>query len=133
MVHVIQISYGLQELVHKKSKYFAEELADYCSHNIFYIPRHTSKSAIDSSYVEPDERLSSTSSPDLDLLFAIAEKLIKNIKMVDEAIQERRKLLEQVKNVKKKCDLLSQNVQIGNDLLKNDNIQKSLASPDVQT
>ena len=51
--------------------------------------------------------------------------------MLDEAIQERRKMLERLKNVKKKFDLLSQNALIGNNLLKDDNIQKSLASSDV--
>lgn len=66
------------------------------------------------------------SCPDVNLLLVMAEKLVNNIEMVDKAIQERRKLLEQVKEVKKKCDLLSQNAQIGNDLLKDENIQKSL-------
>lgn len=66
------------------------------------------------------------SCPDVNLLLVMVEKLVTNIEMVDKAIQERRKLLEQVKEVKKKCDLLSQNVQIGNDLLKDENIQKSL-------
>lgn len=65
------------------------------------------------------------------LLFTVAEKLINNIEMVDKAIQERRELLEQVKQVKKQCDLLSQNVQLGNDLLKDEKVQKSLTL-DVQ-
>lgn len=115
--------------MHKKSKYFAEQLADYYSHNIFYIPRNTSISAVDSSYIEADELQDDTAShPDVQLLFAVAEKLVKNIEMVDEAIEQRRKLLEQVKEVKKQCDLLSQHAQTGNDLLKNENIQKSLTS-----
>ena len=116
----------LQELVHKRSKYFVEQLADYYSHNIFYIPRHTSISDVDSRHIEPDDQPHNLSCPDINLLLVIAEKLVNNIEAVDKAIQERRKLLEQVKEVKKKCDLLSQNARIGNDLLKDENIQKSL-------
>ena len=110
----------MQELVHKKSKYFAEQLADYYSHNIFRIPRHISVSVIDSNHIEVDKQQQDDSSPcpDVQLLLAIVEKLVKNIEIVDKAIQERKKLLEQVKQIKKQCDLLSQNAQIGNDLLK---------------
>ena len=100
-------------------------MADYYSHNIFYIPRHTSISDVDSRHIEPDDQ-HNLSCPDVNLLLVMAEKLANNIEMVDKAIQERSKLLEQVKEVKKKCDLLSQNAQIGNDLLKDENIQKSL-------
>lgn len=116
-----------QELVHEKSKYFAEQLADYYSHNILYIPRHISVSAVDSSYVEVDEE-QHDSYPDIHLLLAVAEKLVKNINLVDKAIEERRKLLEQVKEVKKQCELLSQNSKTGNELLMNKNVQKSLAT-----
>ena len=116
-------------MVQKKSKYYAEQLADYYSHNILCIPRHTSISAVDSSYVEPNgEEHDSTSCPDIQLLFSVAEKLVRNIEIVDKAIEERKKLLEQVKEVKKQCDTLSQNAVTGNDLLKDENIQKSLTT-----
>lgn len=104
-------------------------MADYYGHNILCIPRRVSISAVDASYVEPNEQgHDPTSSPDIHLLFAVAEKLVKNIEVVDKTIEERRKLLEQVREVKKQCNLLSQNTQIGNDLLKDENIQKSLTS-----
>lgn len=108
-----------------KSKYFAEQLADYYSHNIFRIPRHTSISAVDSGFIEADKQ-DSNPRQDVQLLLVVTEKLVKNIEMIDKAIQERRKLVEQVKQVKKQCDLLSQNAQTGNDLLKDDKIQKLL-------
>lgn len=104
-------------------------MADYYSHNILCIPRNTSISAVDSSYVEPDgEQHDSTSCPDIQLLFNVAEKLVRNMEIVDKAIEERKRLLEQVREVKKQCDTLSHNAEIGNDLLKDENIQKSLTT-----
>ena len=89
------------------------------------MPRHTSISDVDSRHIEPDDQHNS-SCPDVNSLLAITEILVNNIETVDKLVQERRKLLEQVKEIKKKCDLLSQNARIGNDLLKDENIQKSL-------
>lgn len=84
---------------------------------------------MDSNYVEVDKQQHDpTSCSDIPLLLGIVEKLVKNIEVIDKAIQERRVLLEQVKEVKKHCDMLSQNAQTGNDLLKDENIQKSLTS-----
>ena len=104
-------------------------MADYYSRNIFCIPHHTSVSAVDSSYVEADgEQHDLTSCPDIQLLFDVAEKLLRNIEMVDKAVEERKKLLEQLREVKKQCDKLSQNAETGNDLLKDENVQKSLTT-----
>jgi len=80
---------------------------------------------VDSGFIEAEEQ-GSNPCQDVHSLLSVAEKLVKNIEVLDKAIQERRKLVEQVKQVKKQCDLLSQNAQIGNDLLKDEKVQKPL-------
>ena len=112
-----------QELVHKKCRHYAEQLESYCRRNIFRIPRHVPVYSVDT-----DDEQQGDQGEDVQRLLAIASRLVDNIKVVDNAIEERKKLLAQVKQTKKLHELLSQHTQIGNDLLGSLNVKKSLST-----
>jgi len=113
----------MQELVHKKCRHYAEQLESYCRRNIFCIPRYVPVYSIDT-----DDEQHEDEGEDVQRLLAIASRLVDNIKVVDNAIEERKKLLAQVKQTKKLHELLLQHTQIGNDLLDNVNVKKALST-----
>ena len=78
--------------------------------------------------VNTDDEQKGDQGEDIQKLLTTASKLVNNIKVVDDAIEERKKLLAQVKQTKKQHELLSHHAQIGNDLLKDLNVQKSLSA-----
>ena len=78
--------------------------------------------------VNTDDEQKGDQGEDIQKSLTTASKIVNNIKVVDDAIEERKKLLAQVKQTKKRHESLSQHAQIGNDLLKDLNVQKSLSA-----